>query len=460
MRIKICDQIMGAGKTQAAIARMNEDTESKYLFITPYLDECDRIIKSCKQRNFVQPKRTSETKSINIREMIKVGKNIASTHQLFRHFDNEVAAEIKKQHYKLVLDEAFHILDVLNASEEDISIAVESGLLNMQPDGSVILAKDDYQGDVFQEVAEFARSGNVFHYEGRLYYWIFPKSVLEAFDEIIVLTYFFEAQQLKYYFDMVGMEYEYIGVRRDGDDFRFCSYLESDTNTCDFRDKIHILEDKKLNSIGDDKFALSKNWYAKSKTSEKNKQAYKQMKNNISNVFKNKFDSSSGSRMWTTFKDYYGGLRGKGYTKAFIPCNARATNEYRDRTHLAYMINIFLTPTVTIWFHQHGITVDQETYALSEMLQWIWRSAIRDGKEIWIYVPSQRMRKLLEDWINAESPRSCEELNATHEPPTDPNPARAAIMAHQEKIRMKMKEISKMIDEAAEVDMGPSCFID
>ena len=40
-----------------------------------------------------------------------------------------------------------------------------------------------------------------------------------------------------------------------------------------------------------------------------------------------------------------------------------------------------------------------DEYALSEMIQWIWRSAIRDGKEIWVYIPSRRMRELLKKWL-------------------------------------------------------------
>ena len=48
---------------------------------------------------------------------------------------------------------------------------------------------------------------------------------------------------------------------------------------------------------------------------------------------------------------------------------------------------------------QNNVNVNEETYALSEMLQWIWRSAIREGNEIWIYIPSRRMRKLLQNWL-------------------------------------------------------------
>ena len=103
--------------------------------------------------------------------------------------------------------------------------------------------------------------------------------------------------------------------------------------------------------------------------------------------------------MWTVFKDYQSLIKGKGYSSRFVSCNIRATNEYRDCTRLAYCINVFFNPNVKNYFFSHGIDVDEDTYALSEMIQWIWRSAIRDGKEIWIYVPSKRMRDLLTEWI-------------------------------------------------------------
>jgi hypothetical protein len=34
------------------------------------------------------------------------------------------------------------------------------------------------------------------------------------------------------------------------------------------------------------------------------------------------------------------------------------------------------------------------------MLQWIFRSAVRDEKEIWLYIPSKRMRDLLVEWMD------------------------------------------------------------
>lgn len=49
-----------------------------------------------------------------------------------------------------------------------------------------------------------------------------------------------------------------------------------------------------------------------------------------------------------------------------------------------------------------GFPVKEDIFALSEMVQWVWRSAIREGNPINIYVPSSRMRDLLERWLEDE----------------------------------------------------------
>ena len=64
-----------------------------------------------------------------------------------------------------------------------------------------------------------------------------------------------------------------------------------------------------------------------------------------------------------------------------------------------------MNPIVKNFFLQHGVNVDEDGYALSEMLQFIWRSAIRNGEEIWVYIPSVRMRNLLKQWIDENSPK-------------------------------------------------------
>lgn len=51
------------------------------------------------------------------------------------------------------------------------------------------------------------------------------------------------------------------------------------------------------------------------------------------------------------------------------------------------------------FFRSKDVKVDENTFALSELIQWIFRSQLRDGKKINIYIPSKRMRNLLENWL-------------------------------------------------------------
>ena len=44
--------------------------------------------------------------------------------------------------------------------------------------------------------------------------------------------------------------------------------------------------------------------------------------------------------------------------------------------------------------------IDQETFALSEMLQWVWRSRIRNGQPIKVCILSDRMLRLFQHWLS------------------------------------------------------------
>lgn len=107
--------------------------------------------------------------------------------------------------------------------------------------------------------------------------------------------------------------------------------------------------------------------------------------------------------MCGTFKNHWGKIRSKGYWNSNVVFSKKSSNDFRDRIVLAYPVNLFSSGYIVKFYYDHGECFDNDRYALSIMLQWIWRSAIRDGKPITIYIPSKRMRTLLIDWINETS---------------------------------------------------------
>jgi hypothetical protein len=105
--------------------------------------------------------------------------------------------------------------------------------------------------------------------------------------------------------------------------------------------------------------------------------------------------------MWTTFKLYRSKLKGPRYTRGFVSINAKATNEYQEKAALAYLADRHANPLVTGYFQDMGVEIGPNRFGLTELIQWLWRSRIRQGepKPICLFIPSDRMRTILTNWM-------------------------------------------------------------
>ena len=76
--ITIVDAPPGYGKTSWAINHMNEEKFERFIYITPYKDELKRVIKSCDEREFVQPneKLGKGSKRNHFYDLIESGVNM------------------------------------------------------------------------------------------------------------------------------------------------------------------------------------------------------------------------------------------------------------------------------------------------------------------------------------------------------------------------------------------------
>lgn len=402
--IKVVDSIMGSGKTSAAINLMNKDTENKYIFITPFLPEIERIKTNCKDRKFYDPKvytKHGETfyKLDSLHQLLQNEKNIATTHALFKMSTEETRELIYNGNYVLILDEVMEVVKQLEVSKADIQMLLnekwiinDNGIIHWNTDKEEL--EGEYKGE-FVTVKRLALNNNLILYNGAVLFWNFPADIFKLFKEVYVLTYLFDAQIQKYYYDMNNINYEkYISILENNEYIFKKNEGYSDKQIKqELKKKINIYTGN-LNIIGEDQHALSKSWY------DNKKHLHKKLKNNITNYFINIVGSKSNYNMWTTFKTYKPKLSGKGYTKGFVSCTARATNEYSHKTTLAYGINRFINPIIKEYFYSYDIKLNEELYALSELIQWIWRSDIRNDNNIDLYIPSQRMRELLINWLD------------------------------------------------------------
>ena len=412
MEINIVDAIMGAGKSQSAINFMNAaDDNKKFIYITPYKLEVDRIVEACASKNFRQPVKYNEKapKILNFKDLLNKGANIATTHALFHLFDDEIIDLCYSQNYTLIMDEVTDVVEPYYIEKTDLDLLLEN-LVTIESNGLLHWRDDQagYAGSKFEQEKRLCEMGCLAMYGDTLMLWMFPVKIFKAFHESYILTYMFSAQMQKYYYDFYGLKYKYLYVEGNSlDTYTFTENPKSYKHKYDYRELITIFDDKKLNMIGDSETALSKSWYERNK----NNVLMKQLKNNTLNYFKHKLTvynngiwekSCAENNLWTTFKDYQKQLSGKGYATGYISSNLRATNEFRERTTAAYLVNKYFNPVIKRFFESNGVKVNEDDYATSEMLQWIWRSAVRDGKHITVYIPSSRMRNLLMQWINSQ----------------------------------------------------------
>jgi len=117
--------------------------------------------------------------------------------------------------------------------------------------------------------------------------------------------------------------------------------------------------------------------------------------------------------LWTTKNTFRPKLEGKLRYKQvpgcegpekeiFIAHNMRATNNYAHKACLAYMTTPMLRVPIAKFFRSCGLNFNDDLYMLSTLLQWVWRSRIRKLEEILLYIPSEPLRCLFNQWLRGE----------------------------------------------------------
>lgn len=419
--MSIVDSIMGGGKTTAALQQINRGYGLRYIYVTPYLPEVERIIKSTK--DFYQPQELGEGKLDSLHELLCNGKNIVCTHALFLRATKETMQLIYYGKYILILDEALEVLHEYNAvvpiskqvNDKTVKWLIKTNSMVVDDNFNAHWCGSEEDGFQFSELVALSEKQILRCVRNNLYVE-YDSEIFRTFQRIYVLTYLFKGSMLDAYFRMHEFHYNLLSAKRiRKDKYEFSEYSDGQAARHIFSQLISIYDGKYNDFQRTNPFAYSIKWLRK-RSSEEIALIRKNMRN-----FKNSVNTASNDIMWTT--SISGGAKKKlmqkgfHYTKRltaeekaltdkelrekcqFVSCNARATNDFANRHTLMYMLNRYLNPDLKDYFAVRGYALDEDQFALSELLQWIWRSAIRNSEKINLYIPSTRMRNLLQKWL-------------------------------------------------------------
>ncbi|NMP17511.1 hypothetical protein [Thalassotalea sp. Y01] len=407
----VVDSVMGSGKSTATIDYI-KNSDNPVLLIVEYDTEVDRFLNAIPE--IVSPKQDNGylSRYDSLVNMLESGESIVSTHQLFSKWDDKVLHLIKANGYELIMDEVLSGVlsqvpidsqDIVNLIEDDYMVQeFGSDIPKLKPTGKPFYKE-------YSRIEQKLRNKDIYlsverdAVNKKLYIFEAPSAkIFEAFHKITILTYLFDGSLLSNYFDLHDVEYELKSVvSGEMTDYQGASGEQ-------FKDLITIYNGKH-NEIGRGRYALSLRWYERGNNPKVASKAVRSVFNNFKvernlfawSVHKDVIDKVAHSDFHSkrSFARYDSKQIPYSDDITFISQTTRASNQYKNKAVMAYCSNTFMRPVLRNFLTDNGVDVQEDKFALSQLIQWIWRSRIRNGEPIAIYIPSKRMRQLLMAWL-------------------------------------------------------------
>lgn len=431
---------MGAGKSTAVINYINScgkfgsDSDTRFIVFVPTITERKRFINETGAKT---PDNTNCSKIKSILDMIVSGENIVTTHALCQLFTDETITAFQESEYKYIafFDEIPSFFNnvvggttkrdtendriITKFGKADVKLMQTANIVKVE-NGKIIYNSDSEYGrseefNIFDNIKFLGSHCDLFPYgkdkDGYFTSIIaFAKrSIFECFHEIWFCSYLTKGSMIENYCQLndIDMIYYHIddncNVVKNPDGLYYESYPEG-------LERLEILELPKFNMNN----SLSKQWYSKAKN-EHNKTSMKVLEGKFRSAYEymKKHSVTAKTFIWTLFKEYKEVLKVNGrlipVNKTWIPCNTKATNDYSGCTGIAYLCNRYFDRNCYNYLSQLAIEkqndkikFNDDIYALSELIQFIWRSNIRiknSSKKIYVWIPDNRMRNLLFDFI-------------------------------------------------------------
>lgn len=435
-QIEVVASIMGTGKSTAIINWINENPptpEKPMLIILPYLGEIERFKRALKSAEFVEPeidrsakdeekKCTKDTKRKVIQSLLLEGKNIITTHALFELLTEKSKDAIRNGGYTIVLDEILGCIKPQNDITPQMIIdLIKLKYIQIDPNTCQINWDDNESGLEYKSTKEFNKvhdlcSNGVLYMLGeahqkKIFIQELPADLFQIADKYIILTYQFDESDLKWFFDIKGVEWSYNKGVIDSE--REAKIKANIKNLIKY-EELPVRTSATIRKLLAGNNLMTKNWYDNLKQNDATS-----LRNFFRNTLKRTWDVTVSQLLYTGPKDWCS-EEGKQKKHLRIPSfkddcwvafNTKGTNDFADRNFVLFNYRLCPIPTIPRYFerqtkHMYGSSYKFDTkayndaYALNHMIQFIFRSAIRDGKPIRVFIANPVMKKLFQGWVD------------------------------------------------------------
>lgn len=424
MKIELIDYMMGTGKSTYILNKMVDWSEEglyeQFVYISPLLSEVGgnrkegskgyvsgRVQDKCPRLNFKFPVNHGSSKLDSFRDLLLKGNNISATHNVFTNLTPLDVDLIKEKRNVLVIDEEVQALDTYtDLGKNHFNVLLNGGQVYITEEGKVCWNHKDFpQSEDFlsrvdegnystsdKQLSRFINlcDGEYLHkINDKVIIWEYPMSVLEAFDKVIVMTYMFEASPMYSWCRMNNVTVEMLHIPE---------LVEKQKQIKrDLKGLIDIVETTKMKHI--EKFGFSYTWW---EGTGRNKVYTDKIKSVLEDCVRHHTgDSGYKHYLFTCPQNSFPKIKGKGYSRGeWLYSDCKATNDYADKKVMFYLYSKFPNVFISPFCKDKGAEIDADKYALSSMLQWLWRGCIRKGEPMKVVILSKRMRDLFKEWLN------------------------------------------------------------
>ena len=411
--IKIIDYPCGSGKTTRMIEGFRP--ENKYLVVVPYLTEVTRVIEDSKDTEFVQPHANDNeqgTKAGSLEAQLLLGNNIATTHEMYERLVPMIKAGLLDD-YDIIIDEVPKVVEMVT-SKSKTSIQefyLDAGYMDVDATTGRVRPtmkwwhnRDEVSDTLSPKIFTFAETGCLYLQEGKMFIWALPQSILTGGRSVTVMTYKPEGSMLLAYLRKLELPYEVSNDNELEEDFRAKAAALITIEGIPASSKTNFSYTAQVKGMSLPSYAT------KIARSLKNLRERKLVGVDINYILltsmkdawiKAANDNNPNTEDETPKKNIKPGVFAKDSRMKdvnWIANTTRGTNDYMHCSHLIYLYDQNINFIVARWLGDSSKAFN-DAYALTDLIQWVWRSRVRRGELITLYLPSPRMRRLFEEWL-------------------------------------------------------------
>ena len=367
---------------------------------------------------FVEPDKDDNdqgTKTSSLESQLLLGNNIATTHEMYERLVPFVNAGLLDD-YDIIIDEVPNVVKSV-ASKSRTSIQefyVDAGYMDVDVRTGLVRPTHKWRQNQEQvsdtlspKILKYAESGCLYLQDGEMFIWALPERILSAGNSVTVMTYKAEGSMLLSYLRKLDLPFEVCNDNLLEEEFR------AKASELIVIEDIPALSKMKLTFSGQQKGMSSSPYYSKVSRSLKNLKERKLVGVDINKILltcnkdawlkannDNQPKPESKENKKTKFKPGVFAKNSRIKDVEWISNTTRGTNDYIHCSHLIYLYDQNINPVVARWLGDSSRAFN-DAYALTELIQLVWRSRVRRGEPITIYLPSLRMRRIFEEWLYA-----------------------------------------------------------